>query len=79
MKNRGTCCLKSVLIRKDQREFVFAKIYVGWLVVSGLAALSGSISVYIGPSPKEREKEERNDRREKNVQTKHHPHLVQAQ
>ena len=28
-----------------------------WLVVLGLAALSDSISVYIGPSPKEREKD----------------------
>ena len=35
---------------------------VGWLVVLGLMALSDSISVYIGPSPKEREKEERKDR-----------------
>ena len=35
---------------------------VGWLVVLGLTALWDSISVYIGPSPKEREKEERKDR-----------------
>ena len=35
---------------------------VGWLVVLGLTALLDSISVYIGPSPKEREKEERKDR-----------------
>ena len=34
---------------------------VGWLVL-GLTALSDSISVYIGPSPKEREREERKDR-----------------
>ena len=27
---------------------------LGWLVVLGLTALSDSISVYIGPSPKER-------------------------
>ena len=40
----------------------------GWLVVLGLTALWDSISVYIGPSPKEREKEKRYDRREKNVQ-----------
>ena len=26
MQNRGTCCLKSVLIRKDQREILCAKI-----------------------------------------------------
>ena len=35
-----------------------------WLVVLGLAALWDSISVYIEPSPKEREKEERKDRGE---------------
>ena len=34
----------------------------GWLDVLGLTALLDSISVYIGPSPKEREKEERKDR-----------------
>ena len=33
--------------------------YVGWLVVLGLTALWDNISVYIGPSPKEREKEEK--------------------
>ena len=32
---------------------------VGWLVVLGLTALCDNISVYIGPSPKEREKEEK--------------------
>ena len=35
---------------------------VGWLVGLGLTALWDSISVYIGPSPKEREKEERKGR-----------------
>ena len=34
----------------------------GWLVVLGLTALWDSISVYIEPSPKEREKEKRKDR-----------------
>ena len=33
-----------------------------WLVVLGLTALTDSISVYIGPSHKERETEERKDR-----------------
>ena len=33
-----------------------------WLVVLGLTALSDSMSVYIEPSSKEREKEERKDR-----------------
>ena len=36
----------------------------GWVVVLDLTALSDSISVYIGPSPREREKEERADRGE---------------
>ena len=31
-------------------------------VVLGLTALSDSISVYIGPSPRDREKEKRSDR-----------------
>ena len=35
---------------------------VGWLVVLGLTALLDSISVYIGPSPKDRDKEERKNR-----------------
>ena len=38
---------------------------VGWLFW-GLTALWDGISVYIGPSPREREWERRNDRREKN-------------
>ena len=36
-----------------------------WLVVLDLTALWDSISVYIGPSPREREKEKRNDSWEK--------------
>ena len=35
---------------------------VGWLVVLGLTALLDSISVYIEPSAKERETEEKKDR-----------------
>ena len=34
-------------------------INVGWLVVLGLTALWDNISVYSGPFPKEREKEEK--------------------
>ena len=34
---------------------------VGWLVLR-LTALTDSLSVYIGPPPKERDKEERKDR-----------------
>ena len=33
-----------------------------WLVVLGLTALLDNISVYIGPSPREREKEKTSDR-----------------
>ena len=43
-------------------------LVVGWLCF-GLTALWDSILVYIGPSPREREEEKRNDRQEKNVQT----------
>ena len=49
-----------------------------WLVVLDLTALWDSILVYIGPSLREREKKERNDRREKNVQTNPHPRLLQG-
>ena len=41
-----------------------SKARIGWLIVLGLTALWDSISVYIGQSPKEREKEERKDSRE---------------
>ena len=44
------------------RRHCVVSLLVGWLVVLGLTALWDSISVYIGPSPKEREKEERKDR-----------------
>ena len=48
----------------DTYHFVFYSCLrdvqiVGWLVVLGLTALWDNISVYIGPSPKEREKEEK--------------------
>ena len=52
---------------------------VGCLVDLGLTALWDSISVYIGPSPRESEKEMRNDTREKKSPTTPHPHLLQAQ
>ena len=40
-------------------QSIFPPEYISsiWLVVLGLTALSDSISVYIRPSPKEREKE----------------------
>ena len=34
-------------------------LQLSWLVVLGLTALWDNISVYIGPSPKEREKEKK--------------------
>ena len=43
-------------------HYVSLTAYIGWLVVLGLTALIDSNSVYIGPSPKEREEEERKDR-----------------
>ena len=53
-------------------------VLVGWLVVLGLMALSDSISVYIGASLKEREKEVGEDRRVK-MSKQPHPHLLQLQ
>ena len=50
----GMCAICSVLT-EDAR-------LVGWLVDLGLTALRDSISVYIGPSPREREEEEEKDR-----------------
>ena len=40
-------------------SFLSPSLWVGWLVVLGLTALRDSISIYIEPSPKERENEER--------------------
>ena len=66
-----------ILIFLDQMENVGIKIkmkllfvsrlvlsgwLVGWLVVLSLTALLDSISVYIGPSPIEREKEGKKDK-----------------
>ena len=51
--------------RKQLYHFLFWSVFLIDLVVLGLTALLDSISVYIGPSPKEREKDERNNRREK--------------
>ena len=51
-----------MLIQSETSADTISIYHFCWLVVLGLAALSDSISVYIGPSPKEREKEERKDR-----------------
>ena len=45
---------------------------VGWFGLNGPL----SISVYIGPSPREREKEKRNDGQEKKCPNNPHPHLL---
>ena len=54
-------------IKKWQANAVLSEFAddAGWLVVLDLTAFWDSISVYIGPSPKEREKQRGNDRREK--------------
>ena len=50
------CCACS-RCRNGQLSFDMDYIIYYWLVVLGLTALWDSISVYIGPSPREREKE----------------------
>ena len=57
---RNTDALISVCFDR----YIDKSLLVGWLVVLGLTALSDSISIYIGPSPKESEKEKRKDRGE---------------
>ena len=54
------------------------KNYISWFFFA-LTALWDSISVYIRLSPREREKEKRNDRRERKCPNNPHPHLLQAQ
>ena len=74
--------LKNLLLQNhcaDCLETRYVASWVGWLVVFGLKALLDNISVYIGPSPREREKEKRNDRRGKKCPNNPHPHLLQAQ
>ena len=56
----SVCCSKREKIRKK---------LVGWLVDLGLTALLDSIWVYIGLSPRDREKVERRTEESKNVQT----------
>ena len=53
--------LKYATMQRSSHKKSFRKLdgLVGWSVVLGL---KDSISVYIGPSPSEREKEKRNDR-----------------
>ena len=72
-KNSANWCaqqISKILIHSKLQEPTFKSWYVGWLVIWGLTALSDSISVYIGPSPKEREKEKRKDRWEKKCPNK---------
>ena len=58
---RRVIALTFVRYPKSQMSFSTRR-YNDCLVVFGLTALCDSISVCIGPSPKEREKEERKDR-----------------
>ena len=61
--------------------FIIPSVYcdlVGWLVALGLTALWDSISVYIGPSPREREKE-KGMIDERKMSNNPHPHQLQAQ
>ena len=52
---------------------------IDWLVdCFGLNGLLNNTPVYIGPSPREREKKEKNYGRAKKCPNNHHPHLVQA-
>ena len=53
----------------DTFSIVWKLLLVGWLVVLGLTALWDSISVYIGPTPKEGERGEKRIDESKNVQT----------
>ena len=66
--NQGKFLNFNILLTNHQILFNIKEVF-GWLVVLDLAALSDSVSVYIGPSPREREKKERKNRGEKNVQT----------
>ena len=50
MQRRGTCCLKSILIRKDQREFLCAKIYRNSIVNENVINSERSLMHYKGRS-----------------------------
>ena len=50
----------SMYFNQNVHDYTFDNLY--WLVVLILAALWDSISVYIGPSPRDRETEKRKDR-----------------
>ena len=56
------CTLSGIIDKISCSPPCFTKSLVDWSVVLGFTALPDSISVYIGPSPKERETEERKDR-----------------
>ena len=78
--NTNTCCVvQTITISCCFNRVKSSYFKVGWLVVLVLTALSDSISVYIGPSPREREKEMRNDRREIKCPNNPYPHLLQEQ
>ena len=62
------CLTGSIFIDivEGARGWVFSTV-INCLVVLVLTALLRSISVFFGSSPREREKEKRNDRQEKNI------------
>ena len=76
IKSVSTCIGNSLVPRNGTVRYA---LMVGWLFWGlSLTAPWDSMSVYIGSSLREREKEERKDRREK-IPNNSHPHLLQAQ
>ena len=53
----GAGMVSLTIFTADVLSFDMDYIIYYWLVVLGLTALWDSISIYIGPSPREREKE----------------------
>ena len=65
------------VLRFNSVEYMRYTVDFGWLI--DCLWLCDSISVYIGPSTREREKEKRNDRRETKMPKQPHPHLLLVQ
>ena len=65
--------LVGLWVRLSKELELFAYDDVGWMVVLGFTALWDSISVYIGPSPREREKEEKMIDKRKKCPNNPHP------
>ena len=60
----STICVAVIFVKHEirSRKYKRGRLLFVVVVVLGLTALSDSFSVYIGQSPKEREKEKRKDR-----------------